>query len=60
MARSETSPIRDDDRRLLTILEGRPCPVCADGELERGVYKDNRAVVCDSCETPRVQVWTPS
>ncbi|WP_049926359.1 HVO_A0556 family zinc finger protein [Halopiger goleimassiliensis] len=60
MARSETSPAHDDDRQLLTILEGRPCPTCSDGELERGVYKDKRAVVCDSCETPRVQLWTPS
>lgn len=47
-------------RQLLAILEGQSCPVCADGELERGEYKDNKAVICDSCDMPQVQVWTPS
>jgi uncharacterized protein (DUF983 family) len=59
MAKSE--PSRSDGRQqLLAILEGRSCPDCAEGELERERYKNNRAVVCDSCETPQVQVWSPS
>ena len=59
MARSQS---QSDDRSagLLAILEGRPCPVCSDGELERDTYKDNSAVVCDSCGTPRAQVWATS
>ncbi|MDG5817732.1 HVO_A0556 family zinc finger protein [Natronococcus sp. A-GB7] len=47
-------------RNVLVILEGRPCPVCADGELEREEYKDNAAAVCDDCGTPQAQVWQPS
>ncbi|MFC4436694.1 MULTISPECIES: HVO_A0556 family zinc finger protein [Natrialbaceae] len=47
-------------QRLLALLEGRPCPACSDGELERGEYKDNTAAVCDSCGAPQVQVWQPS
>ncbi|WP_165874786.1 HVO_A0556 family zinc finger protein [Natrarchaeobius oligotrophus] len=43
--------------QLLAILEGRSCPSCDDGELERGTYKDNEAVICDDCGTPRAQVW---
>ncbi|WP_121742134.1 HVO_A0556 family zinc finger protein [Natronorubrum halophilum] len=57
MAKSQPD---SNDRRLLTLLEGQSCPYCADGELERGVYKDNRAMVCDSCETPHVQLWQPA
>lgn len=57
MAKSESSR-SGGSRRLLAILEGRPCPDCDDGELERDSYKDKRAVVCDSCGTPRAQVWT--
>ncbi|SDJ99771.1 HVO_A0556 family zinc finger protein [Natronorubrum texcoconense] len=57
MAKSQSSRTSDDDPKLLAILEGRPCPDCDDGELERGTYKENRAVVCDSCDTPRAQLW---
>lgn len=59
MAKSQSSATADGDPQLLAILEGRPCPYCSDGELERGVYKDKRAAVCDSCETPHVQLWQP-
>ena len=59
MAKSESSPAGGDGLQLLAALEGRSCPYCGDGELERTVYKDNRAVVCDRCETPHVQVWNP-
>jgi hypothetical protein len=38
-------------------LEGRKCQWCSDGRLERGTYKGNEAVVCDSCETPAAQMW---
>ncbi|MFC6763679.1 HVO_A0556 family zinc finger protein [Natrinema soli] len=57
MAKSESSQ-STDQRQLLAMLEGRSCQYCPDGELERGTYKDNRAIVCDSCGTPRVQVWS--
>ncbi|MFC6717157.1 HVO_A0556 family zinc finger protein [Natrialbaceae archaeon GCM10025810] len=53
MAQSES-----DGQQLLAILEGRDCPVCSEGELERNEYKGNRAVRCDACGTPRVQVWS--
>jgi hypothetical protein len=59
MAKSEPSA-SSGDGQLLAILEGRPCPDCSGGELERGRYKDNAAVVCDRCATPRAQVWSVS
>ncbi|WP_165872050.1 HVO_A0556 family zinc finger protein [Natrarchaeobius halalkaliphilus] len=43
--------------RVLVALEGRPCPSCHDGKLERSTYKENRAAVCDCCGTPQAQVW---
>ncbi|EMA40228.1 HVO_A0556 family zinc finger protein [Halobiforma nitratireducens] len=49
----------DDRGTVLAALEGRSCPHCdGDGTLERGEYKGNEAVLCDGCETPRVQVWS--
>ncbi|QLG50307.1 HVO_A0556 family zinc finger protein [Natrinema halophilum] len=59
MAKSETTQTSGKGR-LLAILEGEPCPSCAEGQLEQSRYKNNRAVVCDSCGTPRAQVWTAS
>lgn len=59
MASSQSAPT-DDGRRLVATLEGEPCPYCGDGTLERGVYKENRAVLCAECETPHVQLWHPS
>ncbi|WP_306056347.1 HVO_A0556 family zinc finger protein [Natronococcus wangiae] len=50
----------DHQRQLLVLLEGRSCPSCSDGKLERGEYKDNAAAICDSCGTPQVQMWQPS
>ncbi|WP_255170502.1 HVO_A0556 family zinc finger protein [Natrononativus amylolyticus] len=44
-------------QRMLTLLEGRPCGFCADGTLVQRRYKGNRAVVCDRCETPQIQLW---
>lgn len=58
MAKSQSS--RFETAKLLSLLEGRSCNHCSDGTLERGNFKDNRAVLCDTCETPRVQVWTVS
>lgn len=53
------APVDTDERKLMAILEGRSCPHCeGDGTLERGEYKGNTAVICDGCETPRVQVWS--
>lgn len=46
-----------DGGKLFSLLAGRSCPECDGGELERGAYKGNRAVLCDTCEVPRVQVW---
>ncbi|WP_254861974.1 HVO_A0556 family zinc finger protein [Halovivax gelatinilyticus] len=45
------------ERGILRRLRGEDCPVCERGELELGTYKGNRAVVCDSCDTPRAQLW---
>ncbi|MDQ2049980.1 HVO_A0556 family zinc finger protein [Natronolimnohabitans sp. A-GB9] len=59
MAKSQSSPTGGADRQLLAALEGQACPYCTDGTLERGIYKDNQAVVCESCDTPRVQLWQP-
>ncbi|AFO59231.1 MULTISPECIES: HVO_A0556 family zinc finger protein [Natrinema] len=59
MANSESADA-GGRQQLLALLEGRACHHCSDGELERGRYKDNRAIVCDSCGTPRVQVWSAS
>ncbi|SFB71247.1 hypothetical protein SAMN05444422_101399 [Halobiforma haloterrestris] len=57
----DTAAVDSDERKLMATLEGRSCPHCeGDGTLERGEYKGNAAVVCDGCETPRVQVWSPS
>ncbi|ELY93569.1 hypothetical protein C482_19264 [Natrialba chahannaoensis JCM 10990] len=44
--------------QLLSLLEGRPCPACATGQLESQQYKDNLAAVCDSCGTPQAQIWS--
>lgn len=52
MARTETRT-----RQVLEILAGRSCPACTDGTLVRDEYKGNRAVVCDTCEVPKAQVW---
>ncbi|WP_201294038.1 HVO_A0556 family zinc finger protein [Natronorubrum halalkaliphilum] len=57
MAKSQSSQTSGGDRQLLALLEGRSCSYCPDGELERDVYKDNQAVVCDSCDTPHAQLW---
>ncbi|SDQ29615.1 HVO_A0556 family zinc finger protein [Natronobacterium texcoconense] len=60
-AEADTRNPTEGKRRLLSALEGQTCPSCDDdGTLERGRYKGNRAVVCDACDTPRVQVWNPS
>jgi len=59
MAKSESAQ-STGQQQLLAIFEGRSCDHCPDGELERGTYKDNRAIVCDSCGTPCVQVWSAS
>ncbi|WP_323171060.1 HVO_A0556 family zinc finger protein [Natrialba sp. PRR66] len=58
MAKSQSSQQNAAHGQLLSLLEGRPCPACTDGELERDRYKGNRAVVCDSCGTPQAQVWS--
>ncbi|WP_265110222.1 HVO_A0556 family zinc finger protein [Halosolutus halophilus] len=57
MAKLQPSQSDSHETKLLSMLAGRSCPHCSDGELERGIYKDNRAVICDTCETPRVQLW---
>ena len=57
MAKSQSSQAGSDEPRLLSLLEGRPCPYCRVGELEQGVYKGNQAVVCGNCETPHAQLW---
>ena len=44
-------------RLVLERLEGRVCADCGEGELVRGRYRGNLAVVCDHCETPRAQFW---
>lgn len=58
MAKSQSSRQGDNHGQLLSLLAGRSCPSCPEGELERDVYKDNEAVVCDSCGTPQAQVWS--
>ena len=60
MAHSQRTRSNDENGTLLAILEGRSCPLCSDGELERSIYKDNKAVVCDGCGTPQAQVWSVS
>ena len=45
-------------RSVLSVLEGTPCPTCDAGVLERGTYKDNQAIICDTCAVPRVQIWS--
>ena len=42
---------------VLAALEGRACAFCEEGELLRGSYKGNDAVICDACGTPGAQVW---
>ncbi|MFA9414942.1 HVO_A0556 family zinc finger protein [Natrinema sp. HArc-T2] len=59
MAKSESSQ-SGGTQQLLAILTGRSCPDCPDGTLERDTYKDKRAVVCNRCGTPQVQVWSAS
>ena len=58
MTPAQPSAADADHGQLLGRLEGRVCPDCSDGTLEHGTYKDNRAIVCDSCGTPRAQVWS--
>ncbi len=59
MAKSESSQ-SGGKRQLLAILEGRTCPNCSEGVLERDTYKSKRAVVCGECGTPQAQVWSPT
>ncbi|WP_247731132.1 HVO_A0556 family zinc finger protein [Halovivax limisalsi] len=47
--------LREDG--VLGRLRGETCPACGDGTLVVETYKDNRAVVCEACETPRAQLW---
>ena len=42
---------------VLDVLEGNSCAFCGDGTLRQDSYKGNRAVICDSCQTPSAQVW---
>ncbi|SIR77569.1 HVO_A0556 family zinc finger protein [Natronorubrum thiooxidans] len=57
MAKLQSSRTGDNGQQVLMLLEGRSCPYCTAGELKRGTYKDNRAVICDHCETPHAQLW---
>ena len=54
MARADSQP-----QSVLELLAGDECEFCVDGELERDTYRGNRAVVCDGCGVPQVQVWGP-
>lgn len=38
-------------------LRGTTCSFCQDGTLVAGEYKGNDAMICESCETPAVQLW---
>lgn len=50
-----TVTVREDG--ILHRLRGETCPACEAGTLVLGTYKDNRAAICDDCETPRAQLW---
>ena len=63
-SRRETESLRKSStqresasRAVLSQLAGTRCPLCDGGTLVRERYKENRAVVCDQCDVPRVQVW---
>jgi len=58
--RNQSQRSRPGNNSCSRYSRGRSCDHCPDGELERGTYKDNRAIVCDSCGTPCVQVWSAS
>lgn len=40
---------------LFERLVGRDCDYCEEGTLVRDTYKDNVALVCESCGTPTAQ-----
>lgn len=42
----------------LVLLEGRSCPCCTDGTLDRAPYMGCDAVVCDRCETPVARLFS--
>lgn len=40
---------------VASLLEGRECSHCEQGELARDQYKGSTAVVCTDCEVPQVR-----
>ncbi|WP_338045779.1 HVO_A0556 family zinc finger protein [Natronorubrum tibetense] len=48
---------RVQEIELLERLKGNDCQFCTDGSLVPGEYKGNSAVLCQSCQTPAVQLW---
>ena len=51
------SQLDASQHQLLVTLEGVECDFCEGGTLERKMYKENVAAVCDSCGTPAAQLW---
>ena len=43
----------DELRELLSVSR---CQYC-DGDLVRGTFKGDEAILCDDCDTPAVRVW---
>ncbi|MFA9417891.1 HVO_A0556 family zinc finger protein [Natrinema sp. HArc-T2] len=48
---------RDDAHVVLEQLTDQTCSFCGDGLLTSGEYKGNQAILCESCDTPTVQLW---
>ena len=42
---------------LLETLNRCDCAFCEDGQLVRGTFKGNDAVVCDACGAPGAQFF---
>lgn len=53
----EQSPRRKADAIASNLVGDECLDDDCNGYLEKGEYKDNVAILCEECGTPRVQVW---
>ena len=54
-AMSAEASVGNERDHVLSLLEGRSCQHCDDGELEKGFHKGYLAALCAECEVPQVR-----
>ncbi|MFC6726512.1 hypothetical protein ACFQE1_19520 [Halobium palmae] len=56
-ATTRTSDDGDDGETVLDQFDGATCPRCVVGDLRRGRFKGDGAVVRSACETPAIGLF---